>query len=122
MRSLFNWLSQVVSITQVSLQTILERKGSSAAAIFGIAGVVGVFVGVLSMAVGFRHAMTVGGDPSTAIVMRSGSDSEMMSILALADTRIIADAPGIARRATSNVRREPPTTERSSSASPPSGS
>ena len=73
--SFFNWLSQVGSITKVSLQTIFERKGSSAAAVFGIAGVVGVFVGVLSMAVGFRHAMSAGGDPRTAIVMRGGSDS-----------------------------------------------
>src|SRR2546426_6479540 len=93
-RSFFNWLSQVGSITKVSLQTIFERKGSSAAAVFGIAGVVGVFVGVLSMAVGFRHAMTAGGDPRMAIVMRSGSDSEMMSILLGPETRIIAGAPG----------------------------
>src|SRR2546426_11813557 len=96
-RSFFNWLSQVGSITKVSLQTIFERKGSSAAAVFGIAGVVGVFVGVLSMAVGFRHAMSAGGDPRIAMVMRSGSDSEMMSILTGPETRLIADAPGIAR-------------------------
>jgi putative ABC transport system permease protein len=92
-----NWLSQVASITKVSLQTIFERKGSSGAAVFGIAGVVGVFVGVLSMAVGFRQAMTAGGDPQMAIVLRSGSDSEMMSILMGPETRLIADAPGIAR-------------------------
>lgn len=93
----FNWLSQVASITKVSLQTILERTGSSGAAVFGIAGVVGVFVGVLSMAVGFRQTMTAGGDPRMALVLRSGSDSEMMSILTGQETRLIADAPGIER-------------------------
>ena len=37
--------SQVASVTQLSLQTILERKGAAAAAAFGIAGVVAVLVG-----------------------------------------------------------------------------
>ncbi|MBU6398841.1 MAG: ABC transporter permease [Verrucomicrobia bacterium] len=93
----FNWLSQIVSVTKLSLETILERKGAAAAAVFGIAGVVGVFVGVLSIAQGFRHAMTISGEPDTAIVMRSGANSEMMSVLLRDDTRVIADAPGVAR-------------------------
>lgn len=92
-----NWFSQIVSVTKVSLQTILERKGSSAASTFGIAGVVAVLVGVLSIAQGFRQAMKSSGLPGRAIVLRSGSDSEMESILMGEDTRVIADAPGIAR-------------------------
>ncbi|MHB8522016.1 MAG: ABC transporter permease [Limisphaerales bacterium] len=92
-----NWFSQVASVTRLSLQTVVERKGSAAAAVFGIAGVVGVLVGVLSIAQGFRHAMTVSGEPDTAMVMRSGANSEMMSVLLRDDTRIIADAPEIAR-------------------------
>ena len=93
------WISQVGSITKLSLETIVERKGASAAAVFGIAGVVAVFVAVLSIAQGFRRVMTVSGDPSSAIVMRAGSDTEMMSILYGTGMRIIADAPGIARSA-----------------------
>lgn len=92
-----NWFSQIVSVTKVSLQTILERKGSSAASTFGIAGVVAVLVGVLSIAQGFRQAMKSSGLPGRAIVLRSGSDSEMESILMGEDTRVIADAPGIDR-------------------------
>ena len=92
-----NWLSQVMSVTKVSMQSILERKGSSAAAAFGIAGVVAVLVGVLSIAQGFRRTLTVSGSPDTAIVLRSGSDSEMMSGLTGEDARIIEDAEGIAR-------------------------
>ncbi len=97
MSTLTHWFSQVCSVTQLSLQTIPERKGSSAAAAFGIAGVVAVLVGVLSIAQGFRHALTAAGDPGTAIVMRSGATSEMMSGLARDDTRVISDAPGVAR-------------------------
>lgn len=94
-----NWITQVFAVTGFSLQTIVNRKGSSAATMIGIAGVVAVLVGVLSIAQGFRRAMTVSGATDTAIVMRSGADSEMMSGLTREETRIIADAPGIARTA-----------------------
>ena len=92
-----NWLSQVGSITRMSLQTISERRGAAAAAAFGIAGVVGVFVAVLSIAEGFHRALLVSGNPGVALVMRAGSDSEMMSFLSGQETRLILDAPGIAR-------------------------
>jgi len=94
-----NWLSQVASVTKFGLLGIPQRRGSVTAALFGIAGVVGVLVGVLSMAVGFRKAMEVSGSPDSAIVLRSGSDSEMVSGLANEETRVIADAPGVARGA-----------------------
>lgn len=91
------WLSQVASITLFNLRSMMQRKGSAAAAIFGIAGVVLVFVAVLSIAQGFRHAMTASGREDTAIVLRSGASTEMMSGLAREETRIIAETPGVAR-------------------------
>lgn len=94
---LLNWCSQVVSVTGLSLSTLWERKGAAAAALFGIAGVVAVMVGVLSIAQGFRRAMVQSGDPSVAMIMRSGSDSELMSIMMVEETRTIADTPGIVR-------------------------
>ena len=94
-----NWLSQVVSVTLFNLRTIPERKGSAFAAAIGIAGVVAVFVGVLSIAEGFRAAMTVSGSDDVVIVLRSGADTEMTSGLGREEVRLIADAPGIARTA-----------------------
>src|SRR5436305_7569821 len=91
------WFSQAAAITLVNLRTLKERKGAALAAAFGIAGVVAVFVAVLSIGVGFRRTLAVSGSPDTAIVMRGGSDSEMMSGLLHQDTRVIADAPGILR-------------------------
>jgi putative ABC transport system permease protein len=91
------WLSQIVSTTLLALQTLPQRKGSSLSAIFGIAGVVAVLVGVLSIAKGFEQTMKVSGSPDTVMVMRSGSSSEMMSGLGGPDVRIIADSEGIAR-------------------------
>src|ERR1035441_9512868 len=92
-----NWLSQIASITKFGLLSIPQRRGAVAATVIGIAGVVTVFVGVLSMAAGFRQAMTVSSSPDAAIVLRSGADSEMVSGFLRESTRIIGDAPGVAR-------------------------
>jgi putative ABC transport system permease protein len=94
-----NWLSQIASITRFGLLSIPQRRGAVAATVFGIAGVVAVLVGVLSMAVGFRQAMNVSSSPDTAIVLRSGADSEMVSGFSREQTQIIADSPGVARNA-----------------------
>lgn len=96
---MFQWLAQTAAITAVNVRSIPQRLGSSSVAIIGIAGVVVVFVAVLSIAQGFRAAMTTAGDPATVIVMRAGTDSEMSSILMRESTQIIKDAPGVARGA-----------------------
>jgi putative ABC transport system permease protein len=90
-------LSQIVAVTGVNLRSIGQRVGSSSVAIVGIAGVVLVFVGVLSIAEGFKAAMTDVGDRQTVIVMRAGSDTEMTSGLGNETTRIVMDKPGIMR-------------------------
>ncbi len=92
-----NWLTQIAALTGFNVRTLPERLGSSASAIFGIAGVVGVFIGVLSIAEGFRRAMTVSGKADTALVMRSGSDTEMSSIMNRDEARVVTDVEGIAR-------------------------
>ena len=63
----------------------------------GIAGVTLVLVGFLSIAAGFRAAMSVAGADDVAIVLRQGADTEMTSGLSRDETRLIADAPGLAR-------------------------
>ena len=97
MTGLINWIRQTLVITKFSILTVPQRAGASATAIFGIAGVVAVMIGVLSIAQGFRKTMMTAGEPDTVLVMRSGADSEMTSILSKDNTRIIADAPGIVR-------------------------
>jgi putative ABC transport system permease protein len=72
-------------------------------AIIGIAGVVVVFVSVLSIAEGFRAAMVKAGDPQRVIVMRTGSDTEMTSGFSGEDARLIMDTPGIQRGANGPV-------------------
>jgi len=95
MTGLFNWFAQIAVVTRLNLQTMVMRKGSSLAAMVGIAGVVTVLVGVLSIAQGFMRTMTLSGSEDNAIVLRGGSDSEMMSFVSLEDTRIIAESPAV---------------------------
>ena len=94
---MLRWLSQTLAVASLSIRTIPQRASSSAVAMIGIAGVVIVFVAVLSIGEGFRAAMTQAGAPDRAVVMRSGADSEMVSGLAGADTDVIKQAPGLLR-------------------------
>jgi len=48
-------------------------------AIIGIAGTVGVFVAMLSLANGFKATLVASGSPGNALVMRAGSPTEMMA-------------------------------------------
>lgn len=97
LRPIINWFSQLAIAARFGLSTIPERKGASAAAAFGIGGVVAVFLGTLSIGQGFRQALAIAGTPDTAIVMRGGADTEMVSFLSGEHARLIADAPGIRR-------------------------
>lgn len=94
---MFRWLSQTMAVASLSVRTIPQRASSSAVAMIGIAGVVIVFVAVLSIGEGFRAAMADAGAPDRAVVMRSGADSEMTSGLTGADADIIKQAPGLLR-------------------------
>ena len=99
MTGLFNWLAQIAAVTRFGFMSVPRRKGAVAATVLGIAGVVGVLVGILSMAVGFAAAMKASGSDDKAIILRSGSDSEMVSGLDHETTRKIGDAPGVAHGA-----------------------
>jgi putative ABC transport system permease protein len=92
-----NWLIQTVSVTRFSLQSLPERKGSALSSVFGIAGVVAVLVGVLSIAQGIRLMVQSSAEPENAIVLRSGADTEMMSGLGGTQVEVISDAAGVAR-------------------------
>jgi putative ABC transport system permease protein len=92
-----SWLTQIGAVTMLNLRTLPQRAGSSAVAIVGIAGVVIVFVAVLSMAEGFFATMAEAGSPERALVMRSGSDDEMTSVIPGPEVDVIKQAPGIRR-------------------------
>lgn len=88
---------QVFAITGFSLSTIPQRMGAVFSAVFGTAGVVAVLVGVFSIAKGFVKTMTSTADADTAIVLRGGADTEMLSILYWNEVRVVSENMHIAR-------------------------
>jgi len=90
---------QASSITGVGVSTLPQRIGSSLVVVIGIAGVVGVLVALLAMGDGYQDTLRRSGSDDTAIVMRGGSASEVMSVLDSDAITVIPQAPGIARDA-----------------------
>ena len=88
-------LGQIGEITLMNLRNVASRLGSSSVIVVGIAGVVAVLVGLLSMASGFTAALTSGADPSRALVLRGGSTSEMSSNLSREEANIVSQLEGI---------------------------
>ncbi len=80
-----------------NFRSVKERWTSTIVAILGIAGTVGVFVAMLSLARGFKATLVASGSPGNALVMRAGASSEMMGGISLDSVRVVQDAPGIAR-------------------------
>jgi putative ABC transport system permease protein len=80
-----------------NLRSVRARWTSAIVAVLGIAGTVGVFVAMLSLAHGFKATLVSSGSEDNAIIVRAGATSELTSGVALDSVKIIQDAPGIAR-------------------------
>jgi putative ABC transport system permease protein len=80
-----------------NFRSIRARWTSTIVAILGIAGTVGVFVAMLSLARGFRATLVASGSPDDALVMRAGSTTEMMGGITLDSIKLVQDKPGVAR-------------------------
>ena len=80
-----------------NLRSVRARWTSTIVAVVGIAGTVGVFVAMLSLAKGFRATLVSSGSPDNALIVRGGATSELTSGVALDAVKVIQDAPGIAR-------------------------
>ncbi|MHB8502414.1 MAG: ABC transporter permease [Candidatus Acidiferrales bacterium] len=82
-----------------NIRSVKARWTSTIVAVLGIAGTVGVFVAMLSLARGFRATLVASGSEDNALILRAGATSEMTSGVGLDAVKIIQDAPGIARGA-----------------------
>jgi putative ABC transport system permease protein len=80
-----------------NLRSVRVRWVSAIIAILGIAGTVGVFIAMLSLARGFKATVVSSGSPDNAIIRRAGSTGEMDGTVPLEQVRVVQDAPGIAR-------------------------
>ena len=90
-------IRQILAVTWLNIRNVPQRLGASMVAIIGVAAVVLVFAAVLSMATGFERTMLAAGAEDTAIIIRSGSTSELNSGLSQEQALIVANAPGVLR-------------------------
>jgi len=90
---------QTWSVTQVGLATIPQRLGSSSVVIVGIAGVVGLLVALLAMAVGFEATLKETGSDDTVIMLRAGAQTELSSVISHETAELLAQQPQVQRDA-----------------------
>ncbi|MDX1498820.1 MAG: ABC transporter permease [Woeseiaceae bacterium] len=96
-------LNRILAVTWLNLQNLPQRIPASTVSVIGVAAVVLVFAAVLSMAKGFERTMTAAGAEDTAIIMRSGSTSELNSGLSNEQVQVIETAPGVLREGDTTV-------------------
>src|SRR5207245_5106117 len=82
-----------------NVRSVKARWTSTIVAVAGIAGTVGVFIAMLSLAGGFGATLVTSGSADNALITRAGATSEMTSGVSIDAVKIIQDAPGIARAA-----------------------
>src|SRR5258708_19718337 len=80
-----------------NVRSVKARWTSTIVAVAGIAGTVGVFIAMLSLARGFRATLVSSGSADNALITRAGATSEMTSGIPIDSVKVIQDAPGIAR-------------------------
>ncbi|MCG6963999.1 MAG: ABC transporter permease [Acidobacteria bacterium] len=82
-----------------NVRSVVARWTAALVAVLGIAGTVGVFVAMLSMARGFQATLAASGSPRNAIVRRAGAAAELGSVVDLDQVKVIGDALQVARTA-----------------------
>lgn len=98
-----NALEQIGAVTAMNIRNIPERWSSSLVAVLGIGGVTLVLVALLSIGAGFARALEGSGSDDVAMIMRSGSNSEMSSFFDASQVTAVTNAPNIKR----NEKNEP---------------
>lgn len=97
------WFSRNGAIARaalgIGLSTLPQRVGASGVVIIGIAGVVGVLVAMLALSDGFSATVRGTGNSTTAILIRSGAQSETNSFITRDQVPLVAGLDGIGKDA-----------------------
>ncbi len=69
-------IRQSIAMTSMNLQALPQRWGSALVDVFGVACVVGVFVGLFSIVATYQQMMLANADDTTLLVMKSSASAE----------------------------------------------
>jgi putative ABC transport system permease protein len=102
-------LTQIAAVSAMNIRSLPQRLGTSSVVVIGIAGVVAVLISVLAMSTGFIRTLERTGPDSRAIVVRTGSSTELVSVLTNEATLAIADSAGVKKGADGHPLASPET-------------
>ena len=88
-------LRQIAAVSAINIRSLPHRIGTSSVVVIGIAGVVAVLISVLAMSTGFIKTLQSTGPEHRAVVVRTGSSAELVSVLTNDAALTIANAAGI---------------------------
>ena len=94
MRSL---LLQITALTVMNLKGLPKRFWLSLSTVIAVTLVVVVLLAFLAMQNGFQHTLASAGAEDVAMILRTGSQSEVASVITRDQVRLIEEAPGIAK-------------------------
>ena len=90
---------QSMEIIRLNLLILPQRLGTSLISVIGIACVVGVFVGLFSIATSFQSILMANADDNTLLIMSEGANFEAGSSLDRNTVNVISNSPMLARDA-----------------------
>jgi len=78
-----------------NVRSLLVRRATSVATLFGVALVVFVLAAAMMLTNGIDKTLTLSGSPDHAIIIRKGADSEMPSTIETSALAMVLSAPGV---------------------------
>jgi putative ABC transport system permease protein len=102
-------LTQIAAVSAMNIRSLPQRVGTSSVVVIGIAGVVAVLISVLAMSTGFVRTLQKTGPESRAIVVRTGSSAELVSVLTNEAALAVADSAGVKKGADGHPLASPET-------------
>ncbi|HEY4443414.1 MAG TPA: FtsX-like permease family protein [Steroidobacteraceae bacterium] len=88
-------LTEIAAVSVMNIRSLPQRIGPSSVVIIGIAGVVAVLISVLAMSTGLVKTLENTGPDNRAIVVSTGANVELFSVLTSEETVAIAESAGI---------------------------
>ena len=90
-------MREIFQILLLGLKTIPRRIGTSLVTVIGVAGVVAVFISIMSISQGFEKTLSMGLSDNNIIIMRKGATSEINSIINAESFNILRSFDGLAK-------------------------
>jgi putative ABC transport system permease protein len=94
----------ILAVTAMNFRSIAGRLGTSMVIVVGIACVVAVLIGMLSMSRGFERTLAGTGSEERAILLAAGVLAELSSFISRDKVPLARELPGIARDAEGRPR------------------